>query len=142
VEAEEFIRLYPAAYYACHGWATAPNHALTMRQIQILSHIDESVPVRPTDLATHLGTSLATVSVALDRLEVAGFLRRVHDDSDHRAVPVVLTSDGRAAMLDSSPLDLGSVERMLALLSADDRQLVRRALLVLQAAAAKVGGER
>jgi DNA-binding MarR family transcriptional regulator len=137
VEPSEFLRLYPAAFYACHR-----NHAgeskLTARQWQLLAHLDREEPMRPTDLAKHLNVSAATVSIALDRLELSGFGERTPDARDGRVTPIRMTEAGHQAMLESSALDPTAVANLLAAMDEEERTVVRRALQIIERAAKRL----
>ncbi|MFK4761779.1 MarR family winged helix-turn-helix transcriptional regulator [Microbacterium sp. ZW T5_45] len=52
--------------------------------------------LRPTDLASTLGTGKANMSKIVRRLEDAGLVARVASQIDERSILVALTADGRA----------------------------------------------
>jgi DNA-binding MarR family transcriptional regulator len=134
----EFMRLYPAVYFACHRKHSGDAPALTERQWQILSHLDQHCSVRLSDLSRHLGVSAATVSVAVDRLEREGLAQREKSPTDGRANPVHLTEQGREALSKSSALDRDRVATLLASLDRDELASVDRALRTLHAAAERL----
>jgi DNA-binding MarR family transcriptional regulator len=51
--------------------------------------------LRPTDLASTLGTGKANMSKIVRRLEVAGLVTRIASTSDERSILVALTREGR-----------------------------------------------
>ena len=65
-----------------------------MRAVLLLS---EHGPMGATELAGHLGITLASTTVLVDRLQRAGHLDRVRDTADRRRVTVTATAAARAA---------------------------------------------
>lgn len=56
-------------------------------------------PLRMSELAEKVGSSLASMSGVVDRLEARGFVARTQSQVDRRVVTVELTEAGQAAML-------------------------------------------
>ena len=70
---------YPRIYFACHTRHVRDPQtgaALSAHQASILDHLDEVDPMSMTDLAGHMGVTIATMSLAIDRLEVKRYVRR------------------------------------------------------------------
>lgn len=65
---------------------------LTMPQLGLLISIGRRPGVRVREVAEILGVTMPTVSVALRKLEEAGWLRRESDPHDGRAARLYLTS--------------------------------------------------
>lgn len=65
--------------------------------IQVLRLLLDEGPARVSGLARRRGSSAATVSARLDRLERRGFVRRERLRDDRRAVVATLTASGRNA---------------------------------------------
>ena len=90
----------------------------------------------PSELATDLGLAPASVTGRLDGLESRGFVRRTPSAVDRRRVDVELTEAGRAAWRQA----LGAVgheeERLLGVLSKEERAqlsaLLRRVMLAAE----------
>ncbi|GAA0361106.1 MarR family transcriptional regulator [Microbispora corallina] len=95
----------------------------------LLIFIGQGDPVRPSDLAAHLGVGKATISRQLKVLGELGLVTREPDPDDGRAHLLALTDEGRQrlenartarqrrfrALLDSWPEDeVRSLARMLA----------------------------
>ena len=85
----EALRLYQAAEAAMRrrtreSMAMGENELLVIRQL--LRAQSRNVPVKPGDVAKYLGISTASTTSLLDRLESAGYLRRVPHPSDRRSV--------------------------------------------------------
>jgi DNA-binding MarR family transcriptional regulator len=69
---------------------------LSLRQIHYLDVLDELGTPTTSELARALGVSKPSVSVAVRRLEGAGYLRRAPSDEDGRSHHLHLTEKGRA----------------------------------------------
>lgn len=63
-------------------WAVISNLLATDRQ-------------RPTDLAKSVGRPSTSFTPTIDGLELKGYVKRVPDEGDRRAVRIVLTKEGR-----------------------------------------------
>jgi len=68
---------------------------LSLRQIYILDIIQGLQNPTPTELASELKISKPSVSVAIDRLETAGYIRKVDSDEDRRSYHLHLTQKGQ-----------------------------------------------
>jgi DNA-binding MarR family transcriptional regulator len=66
-----------------------PGHAV------VFLHVDRRSGSRLTDLARKAGVTKQAMMLAVDELEVRGYVRRVQDPSDARAKLVRLTAKGR-----------------------------------------------
>jgi DNA-binding MarR family transcriptional regulator len=66
-----------------------PGHAV------VFLHVDRRSGSRLTDLALRAGVSKQAMMLAVDELEVRGYVRRVQDQTDARAKLVRLTAKGR-----------------------------------------------
>ena len=85
--------------------------------VDILVHLRQNAPhfrVSPTQLCIALQSKSATMTSRLDKLEQAGFVRRLPDPVDRRALLVELTAAGREL-----------VERVMASLSDREREVLR-----------------
>ena len=80
--------------------ATLAEHGLTLPDWQVLTTLRLAGPEHrsaPGELASHLELSSGAMTSRLDRLEEAGFLRRLPDPTDRRGVVVELTDTGKQA---------------------------------------------
>ncbi len=68
---------------------------LSLRQIYILDMIQGLQNPTPTELARELKISKPSVSAAIDRLEIAGYIRKVNSDEDRRSYHLHLTQKGQ-----------------------------------------------
>ena len=131
---------YPRIYFACHTRHVrdaVTGAELSAHQASILDHLDEVDPMSMTDLAGHLGVTAATMSLAIDRLEAKGYVRRDRDAKDGRRVLVRVTADGVRVREAKSVLDPVRVEAVLAQLSAADRAKALAGLTLLARASSR-----
>jgi DNA-binding MarR family transcriptional regulator len=115
---------YPRIYFACHTrHVRDPGSGgdVSAHQASILDHLDEIDPMSMTDLAGHMGVTLATMSLAIDRLEDKGYVRRERDATDGRRVRLRITAAGLRLREATSVLDPVRVEQVLARLSPAER---------------------
>lgn len=132
---------YPKIYLACHTRhqrAASSPHRLSPRDSTLLAHLDERRPVRPTQLARHLGIGMPTVSATVKRLRTLGYLDISINPDDRRQLSLTLTPAGAAAMRETSVLEPARVRSLLAALNADDRRRALRGLELLARAAPDV----
>lgn len=131
---------YPQIYFACH--TRHVRRASTATQLSatdstLLAHLDEDDAVRATALAKHLGLAASTLSAAIARLAALGYVIQRRDTKDGRAVGLLLSPQGAAAMQASSVLESARVKTMLAKLTAPARRRALEGLALLAKAARK-----
>jgi DNA-binding MarR family transcriptional regulator len=137
---------YPQIYFSCH--TRHVRRASTATQLSatdstLLAHLDENDSVRATMLAKHLGLAASTLSAAIARLAVLGYVVQRRDASDRRAIDLLLSAKGAAAMQASSVLDSDRVKKMLERLKPGQRARALDGLALLgRAARAANGGGR
>lgn len=129
---------YPQIYFACH--TRHVRRASTATQLSatdstLLAHLDEVEAVRATVLAKHLGLAASTLSAAIARLATLGYVVQRRGADDGRAVDLLLSSKGAAAMQASSVLESARVKKMLARLSSGERATALIGLSLLAKAA-------
>lgn len=142
-QARDVLRHYPRIYIACHTDHAArkgQGDAVTARDQTMLAHVPDA-GVRPQDLAAHLDLAASTVSEALKRLAGLGLVTLDADPEDGRARIVRLTDAGRAALAETSVLDIAIVEAALARVDDEARAAIVRGLALLADAAQGVRGE-
>lgn len=134
----EVLRAYPQIYHACHlehARARSNVNRISARDAFILGHLDTTRPMRPPDLARHLGLRASTVSEAVARLERLGYVARRAATQDRRRIELTLLPRGVEALKGASILDAGRVERLLAQLPAKKRKAAIAGLSLLAHAA-------
>jgi DNA-binding MarR family transcriptional regulator len=130
----ELLDAYPRIYFACHTRHVRDPHTgadVSTHQASILDHLDEVDPMSMTDLAGHMGVTVATMSLAIDRLERRAYVRRDRDPNDRRRVRLRVTPAGLRLREAKSVLDPVRVEQVLAQLSPADRTAALNGLQLL-----------
>ena len=77
--------------------AEGTGSAVSITEIHIIEKNRALEPIRMSEVARSIGVTLATLTVACDKLEAKDLVRRSRDKSDRRVVNVTLTDKGRAA---------------------------------------------
>ena len=77
--------------------ATGLEADVSITEIHIIEKIGDYPCRRMSDVARAIGITLATLTVACDKLETKGLIRRLRDRRDKRVVNVSLTPLGMAA---------------------------------------------
>jgi DNA-binding MarR family transcriptional regulator len=125
---------YPRIYFACHTRHVRDPQSgadLSVHQASILDHLDDVDPMSMTALAGHMGVTVATMSIAIDRLEDKGYVRRERDARDRRRVLLRITEAGVRVREAKSVLDPVRVEQVLDQLSPADRAAALEGLHLL-----------
>lgn len=139
------LHAYPRVFFACHTRHVrdqASGEEISAHQASVLDHLDEVEAISMTDLAAHMGVTVATMSLAIDRLERKGYARRDRDREDGRRVLVRITASGLRVREAKSVLDPVRVEQLLARLSPADREAALQGLQLLARAADRTSGPR
>jgi DNA-binding MarR family transcriptional regulator len=82
---------------AAVGYSLADNEALANLR-------DAGGPLRMGEIADRLTLSRGGVTKLIDRLEAAGYVKRVPDATDRRATGVEITTEGRAVVEGARPI--------------------------------------
>ena len=134
---------YPQIYFACHTRhvrRTSTATRLSATDSTLLSHLEESAGVRATTLARHLGLAASTLSAAIARLAALGYVTQRRNAKDGRAVDLLLSAKGAAAMQESSVLESARVKKMLDKLTGSERARALEGLALLGKAARQAQG--
>ncbi len=137
--------LYPRIYFACHRRHVrdhATRRTLSDHQASILDHLDERDPLTLTTLARHMDVTPATMSLAIDRLERKGYVRRKRDRLDRRRVLLRLTPAGSRLRDSRTVLEPDRVAALLECLAPDQREAAVLGLSLLARAATEMMHER
>ena len=135
---DDFIDLYSQIYFACHTRHVHDPESgtrVSARQASILSHLDSVEPTPLSQLATHMGVTVSTMSISIDRLVRQGYVVRDRAETDARVRHVRLTQAGERLRAAQKVLDPRLVRAMLSRLSPADRSDALRGLELLGAAA-------
>ena len=71
--------------------------AISITEIHIIEKIGAMEPVRMSEVAKSIGVTLATLTVACDKLEAKELVSRARSSTDRRVVHITLTPKGHAA---------------------------------------------
>jgi DNA-binding MarR family transcriptional regulator len=129
---------YPRIFFACHVRHVrdpATRRVLSAHQASILDHLDERDALTLGDLAGHMGVTLGTMSLHVERLVRKGYVARTRDPEDGRRVRLRLTAAGLRIRDAQTVLDPERVERLLACLAPSEREEGLRGLALLARAA-------
>jgi len=141
----EIQRLYPQIYLACHTdhiRASSTRWQLSSRDSSILAHLNCETGISPKALASHLSVAPSTLSAAIARLVELGYISSDPPQSDKRLRELRLTEVGAEAMAGTSVLDDERVALLVARLSAEERGIALKGLLLLARAAAELEERR
>ncbi len=105
---------------------------LTPTRISVLLTVVREGPIRLADLASIESLNPTMLSRAVSNLGEAGLVARVSDDGDRRAAWVQATLPGQKLAEGMRHERTGTLNRALEGLSADDLQLIERALPALE----------
>ncbi len=97
------------------------NVPLSPPLLALLAQIIRSPGAHCREIAAALGVTAPTVSVAVRRLEAAGFVERRPDPDDRRVVRLFPTGKGRALHRQVQGFRRKKVNRLLAGLSPEER---------------------
>jgi len=134
------LEFYPRIYFACHTRHVRDPEsgaALSAHQVSILDHLSMTEPTSLAELAAHMGVTASTMSLAIDRLESDGTVRRTRDRKDARRLRLLLTAKGRRIREAHSVLDPEKVRATLAQLSESEKADAVRGLELLGRAATR-----
>ena len=134
----EVLTLYPKIFFACHTRHVRDpktRRILSAHQASILDHLDAVEPVSLKTLAQHMGVTLSTMSLSIERLARGGYVLRSRDARDGRRVNLRLTPAGVRIKEAQSVLDPERVRGMLRTLSQSQRRDALYGLTLLALAA-------
>jgi DNA-binding MarR family transcriptional regulator len=111
-------------------WATAVRDGGggSPGRYKVLNILGAKGPIRAGELATLCAASPSGMSESIESLSAEGFVRRVDDPTDRRAVVVALTEQGGAELERVRDLMTAALVRQLDGLSADQRTRLRSAV--------------
>lgn len=128
---------YPRILYACKRTMVKGESGaeITAHQARILDHLDDAIPRSLNSLASHLGVTPATMSIAVDKLVRKGFMRRERSKDDRRKILLRLTPEGAKLRESQTLLEPERVREMLALLPEAEQEAGVLGLVILARAA-------
>lgn len=111
---------------------------VTMAQLKVLMLLGAQPETRMSELAGDLHLTLSTVSGLVDKLVENGLATRRTDDVDRRQVLVSLTPQGGTFLDRFQELGKDTLRAMLIQLTAEEVEIVAKAMNVLMGAARRV----
>ena len=116
-------------------WQRQSDLDLTYAQSQVLFRLADHPGSHMGDIAKAFGVTLPAVTHIVDRLEEKGLVVRGNHPADRRVYVLELTRPGKALVEELEAIRLRGMERVLAKMSAADRQRVLTGLEALVDAA-------
>ena len=111
---------------------------LNLTQASLLVFVQESGPLRQTQLARRLGLGRAATGTTVDLLERRGLVERQADPQDRRAWLVTITSAGKDLVEPINAIDREVRAELRHDISRAERQQLARLLLRLQGNVARI----
>jgi DNA-binding MarR family transcriptional regulator len=111
---------------------TAAAGSLTTSEVDVLVAIDRQGPLRLSDLAGFAGLNPTMLSRLIPRLEAAGLMRRLVAEGDRRVCRVEINPKGRRLLERIRSERNDALSGLLRELDAADRDVVARAVPVLE----------
>ena len=113
--------------------AAGLDSAISITEIHIIEKIGDLQPVRMSEVAKSIGVTLATLTVACDKLAAKDLVRRTRNEHDRRVVNVTLTDKGRAAYEYHKNFHDRMIGSMMETLSPEQAAVLGQSLENLQA---------
>ena len=139
-DVDAVLRNYPRIYFACHTRHVVDpktSQSLSAHQVSILDHLHLSEPTSLSELAAHMGVTMSTMSLGVDRLERDGYVRRTRDRNDKRRLRLLLSGKGQRIREAHSVLDRDKVSALLGRLTEGERRAALHGLELLARAASR-----
>lgn len=106
--------------------------SISITEIHIIEKIGAKSPIRMSEVARGIGVTLATLTVACDKLEAKELVRRSRDTNDRRVVNITLTDKGRAAYEYHRAFHERMISSIIADLSPEQAAILAESLEKLQ----------
>ena len=109
------------------------KYGLTTEQFSVLAAVkSRGGSLKPSELGTILARRPNSMSMLVDRMVKAGWVRRTRDRKDRRLVNVYLTSKGEKALEPAAPAGWEFIQKILSPLSDKDKEALNSMLEVLR----------
>jgi len=119
--AEEVLRILPVFIRKVHS-GIIQQMSLTPAQLFVLMFLEEHPVCRLGDISREMDIAPPTATGIVDRLERDGYLRRVPDEEDRRAVNISLTEKGVKFLKEMRRKKYERTCRILNMLTPEDRE--------------------
>lgn len=101
----------------------SPYNDLSVTEIHVLEAVGRTSRTM-TDIATHLGITVGTLTTSINRLVKKGYVIRYRSKDDRRFVEIELTERGRLAYDVHESFHKNMVEAMIEKLSDEDNEIL------------------
>jgi MarR family transcriptional regulator, organic hydroperoxide resistance regulator len=131
---QQVMENYPRIYFACHTRHVRDpktRRLVSAHQVSILDHLDEREATALVDLARHMGVTVSTMSLNVERLVRKGYVRRTRDPKDRRRLQLLVTSAGMRLRDASTVLEPERISAMLNELDSGERTRALEGLAML-----------
>ena len=109
------------------------KYGLTTEQFSVLAAVkSRGGSLKPSELAAILARSPSSVSMLVDRMVKAGWVKRTRNRKDRRVVNVSLTSKGEKALGPAAPAGWDFIQKILSPLSDKEKQDLNSMLEVVK----------
>ena len=107
------------------------KEGVTLAQLQVLKCVAKG-PLQMNGISEKMLVTRPNITGLVDRLERRGFVKRATNGMDRRATVIELTPEGRSLQRKVSSKYRGFVHNALRVLTVEEQEELRRALLKLQ----------
>ncbi|MCJ7576085.1 MAG: MarR family transcriptional regulator [Dehalococcoidia bacterium] len=109
------------------------KYGLTTEKFSVLAAVkSRGGSLKPSELAQIVARSPNSISMLVDRMVKAGWVKRTRDRKDRRVVNVSLTGNGEKALGPAGPAGWEFIQKILSPLSYKDKQALTGMLEVLK----------
>lgn len=112
--------------------AAGLGNEISVTEIHILEKIGENPGSRMSNIAKSLSITLATLTVACDKLETKGLITRTRNANDKRVVNVDLTPRGQAAYEYHQAFHDRMINAVMEVLTPEEAAILGTSLVKLQ----------
>ncbi|MER5350736.1 MarR family transcriptional regulator [Kitasatospora sp. NPDC002551] len=119
-------------------------HGVSLAWFEVLARLHRRPEgrLRMQELSQSLVVSKASVTKLIDRMELAGLVRRQTSTDDRRVTYAVITDTGRITLTSALPTQIGNIRRHFGqFLSTEELDTLRRLLEKVVAGQATLGGQ-
>ena len=109
----------------------SPATGLSPTQLSVLINLVDSGPMRIGELAGRVSCSQPTATTIANNLETAGYVRRMPDTTDGRAITLHITEAGRTTLINIAQAQAEQLRQRLDLLDDAERAQVLAAVPLL-----------
>ena len=125
MSSEEIGDLLMAVWRRWKSASPVGRGAITQEQYWVLKTLRERGPMKVKDLASIVGCTAGSASVAVKRLEKAGLVKRERNDDDERVVTITLGKEGIEKLDAWRAEQFKSMVMLFELLSRAERKTLR-----------------